>query len=79
MKPSGLQDSEEKFEELYNLMAIQRIYKALGTFGKIYATRNDIRYLKYIGFAFERFRNLLMEFKEYNELKNIISEHYYEQ
>jgi aminoglycoside/choline kinase family phosphotransferase len=79
IKKLSLQESKERYEQCYDLMAIQRIYKALGTFGSIYLNRNDNRYLKYIGFSFERLRALLLKYPEYRELKNILTEHYYEQ
>lgn len=79
VKKSSLQESREKFNELYDFMAIQRIYKALGTFGGIYSLRNDDRYLKYIGFSFERLRKKLRKYEEFKELRSIITGYYYDQ
>ena len=73
-----IQNSFEEFSILYDKMAIQRTYKALGSFAYIYRLRGDIRYLKYIGYAFEKLRDILFRYKEYNELRMVLSEIYYE-
>ena len=64
--------------QLKDKMAIQRIFKALGSFAYIYRLRGDIRYLKYIGYAFEKLRDILFRYKEFNALRVVLSEIYYE-
>ncbi len=78
LKEKCYQSSFEEFSILYDKMAIQRIFKALGSFAYIYRLRGDIRYLKYIGYAFEKLRDILFRYKEYNELRVVLSEIYYE-
>ena len=46
--------SEEEFEYYYDLSAIQGFFKALGSFAFINETREDDRYLKYIGVGVHR-------------------------
>jgi aminoglycoside/choline kinase family phosphotransferase len=75
-KDYGAQTREE-FEHYYDYMAIQRIYKAIGSFAYIYQTRSDTRYLKYIGVAFERLRHLLLK-KNYVSLSQTLSTYYYD-
>ena len=53
--------SFDEFIEEYNLMAIQRIFKAMGSFSYIWKERKDHRYLKYISKCYERLSDLLLE------------------
>lgn len=69
--------SESDFHQVYNLVAIQRIYKAIGSFSYIYQTRSDARYLKYIGLAFENLKRFLSE-SQYNDLQMLLSRYYYD-
>lgn len=78
LKEKEIQSSFEEFSILYDKMTIQRVYKALGSFAYIYRLRGDIRYLKYIGYAFEKLRDILFRYKDYNELRVVLSEIYYE-
>ena len=75
---SSLTQSKEQFERLYDLMTIQRVFKAIGSFSYINEDREDSRYLKYIGFAMEKLRNKLKKYPEYKELFNLIMAKYYE-
>lgn len=76
-KTDLLGQTKDEFEHYYDLMAIQRTYKAIGSFAYIYQTREDTRYLKYIGMAFERLRHRLLK-KSYVSLSQILSKYYYE-
>lgn len=78
LKKNKIQSSFDEYNELYELMKMQRTYKAIGSFAYIYTIRGDIRYLKYIGFAFEKLRKTLMVFDEYKELRKNLSSIYYE-
>ncbi len=71
------QRSFEHFLELYDDMLIQRVFKAVGSFCYIYNWRKDDRYLKYIGFAMEKIRRVMMDKPRYNELKRKLFMHYY--
>ncbi len=72
------QSDFQKFSKLYDEMAIQRVFKAIGSFSYIYNKRKDIRYLKYIGFAMEKLKRIFLRNPEYNELRKLIYKHYYE-
>jgi aminoglycoside/choline kinase family phosphotransferase len=78
LKETKMQKTYEDFLYLYDLMAIQRVYKAIGSFTYIYDTRKDARYLKYVGFAFEKIRRIFNKYPEFNELKEVLSRKYYE-
>jgi N-acetylmuramate 1-kinase len=71
------QSSYEEFEAFYRDMLIQRVFKAVGSFCYIYNWRKDDRYLKYIGFAMEKIRKVMMTDSRYKDLKKILFEHYY--
>lgn len=66
-----------EFLNLYDDMAIQRLFKAIGSFCYIYYYRKDIRYLKYIGFAMEKLRVFLMKRSEFSHLKKTLFTYYY--
>lgn len=71
------QKSFEHFLELYDDMLIQRVFKAVGSFCYIYNWRKDDRYLKYIGFAMEKIRKVMMDRPKYKDLKEKLFQHYY--
>lgn len=68
----------EDFLKFYNKMAIQRTFKALGSFAYIYKKREDIRYLKYIGYSYEQLKSFMFTDREFRELRTLLSEVYYE-
>ncbi len=72
------QGSFESFKDLYYDMQIQRVFKALGSFGYIYHTREDHRYLKYIGFGMEKLRVTLLKHERYDSLRKMLYKIYYE-
>lgn len=67
----------QEFLDLYDDMTIQRVFKAVGSFCYIYNWRKDDRYLKYIGFAMEKIRRVMMDNPKYTDLKKILFKHYY--
>jgi hypothetical protein len=71
-------DSFDHFRKVYDLMAIQRVFKALGTFGYIYGKREDTRYLKFIGRCFENLKNYLFKYPEFKNIRKVLSLYYYE-
>lgn len=71
------QKTYEHFLELYDDMLIQRVFKAVGSFCYIYNWRKDDRYLKYIGFAMEKIRHVMMDNNRYTELKKKLFQYYY--
>jgi N-acetylmuramate 1-kinase len=71
------QECYDQFDSLYQDMTIQRVFKAVGSFCYIYNWRKDERYLKYIGFAMEKIRQLMMDSPRYCDLKKKLFQHYY--
>jgi aminoglycoside/choline kinase family phosphotransferase len=72
------QGNFENFKSFYQDMAIQRVFKAIGSFSYIYYMRKDERYLKYIGFAMEKLREIMLGDSKYKELRAILFRTYYE-
>lgn len=68
----------EYFMALYNDMALQRVFKAIGSFCFIYYQRDDHRYLKYIGYAMEKLKTIMMKDRRYDNLRKLILKSYYE-
>jgi len=71
------QKNYQTFNALYEQMAIQRVYKAIGSFSYIYKSRGDHRYIKYIGFGMEKLRHLLMNIENHDEFKQMLYGYYY--
>ncbi len=69
--------SFEQFKSLYDMMAIQRVFKAIGSFAYIYADRKDLRYIKYIGYAFEKVRSIMLNHPHFAKERKILSSLYY--
>lgn len=66
-----------QFMYLYDLMTIQRVFKAIGSFAFIYADRKDLRYVKYIGYAFEKIRAIMFSREDFVKERKILSSLYY--
>jgi hypothetical protein len=71
------QGTYAEFCDFYDDMLIQRVFKAVGSFSYIYATRQDLRYLKYIGFGMEKIRKTLMHNPRYETLRKNLFGIYY--
>jgi aminoglycoside/choline kinase family phosphotransferase len=71
------QKNFQTFELHYNDMLFQRVFKAIGSFSYIYATRKDVRYLKYIGFAMEKLRKMMLHDHRFDHLRITLFEQYY--
>jgi aminoglycoside/choline kinase family phosphotransferase len=69
--------SFEQFMYVYDMMAIQRVFKAIGSFAYIYADRKDLRYVKYIGYAFEKVRSFMLSHEDFSKERKILSSLYY--
>ncbi len=65
------------FEEIFDLMSIQRNFKAMGSFASFFMKRDDSRYVKFIGNTFENVRRNLFKFPEYDELRRLLFRYYY--
>ena len=66
------------FKSLYNDMTLQRVFKAIGSFSYIYETRKDVRYVKNIGFAMEKIKQVLLTDPKYKNLRTTLFKYYYE-
>lgn len=77
LKQEKIQTDYNEFHHYYDLMSIQRIFKAIGSFSYIFKIRGDSRYLKYIGYGFERMRAYMLNYPEYNNLRKLLSSIYY--
>lgn len=69
--------SFEEFKSLYDMMTIQRVFKAIGSFAYIYADRKDLRYIKYIGYAFEKVRAVMLTHESFAKERKILASLYY--
>ncbi len=67
----------KRFKKIFDLMAIQRNFKAIGSFSSFLNQRNDTMYLKFIGNTFENIRRTLLKYPEYSELREIMFYYYY--
>ena len=72
------QCSYEEYCSLYDDMAIQRVFKAIGSFSYIYDKRSDVRYLKNIGFAMEKLKRIMLKNSKYDNLRKSIFKFYYD-
>jgi aminoglycoside/choline kinase family phosphotransferase len=69
--------SREEFMEYLDLMGIQRIFKALGSFGYLVTVKGDQRYRQYIGHSIENWRKTIQRYPQYEEMGRIVSGFYY--
>ncbi len=69
--------SKSDFDKMYYYMKIQRTYKAIGSFAYIYSKREDIRYIKYIGYSWEKLKRVLLRNEEFSELREVLARKYY--
>ncbi|MBF0297534.1 MAG: phosphotransferase [Oligoflexia bacterium] len=65
--------SFDVFNEIYCYMAVQRIYKAIGSFAYIYYNKNSPKYLVNIGRAMERLRFFLSNSDDFELAKELLS------
>lgn len=76
-KAEGTRTNRKEFVRVFDLMSIQRNFKAIGSFASFYMKRQDVRYLKFIGNTFENIRRNLLKFPELDELRCLLYRHYY--
>ncbi len=65
------------FFEIFDLMSVQRNFKAIGSFASFLNRRGDPGYLKYIGNTFENIRRALLKYPRYSTLREILFHYYY--
>ncbi len=78
-KSDGIPNYKNKnnFVEIFDLMSIQRNFKAIGSFASFFVKRDDARYVKFIGNTFENVRRNLLKFPELDGLKQLLFRYYY--
>jgi aminoglycoside/choline kinase family phosphotransferase len=74
---SGRKIDRVEFRRIFDLMTIQRNFKAIGSFASFYNRRNNPMYLKFIGNTFENVRRTLLRFPQYSELRELLFHWYY--
>ena len=75
---SHTSQTREKFDKIYDLMTVQRTFKAIGSFSYLYIVKKNPKFLKYIGFSMEKIRHKISKYSELSELKKQLFESYYE-
>jgi len=76
-KVSGQRLDAAMFRRIFDLMAVQRNFKAIGTFASIYTKRRNSTYLKYVGNTFENIRRTLLKYPEFAPLREALFYYYY--
>jgi aminoglycoside/choline kinase family phosphotransferase len=76
-KLEGITLDRAEFFQIFDLMAVQRNFKAIGTFASIMNKRTDVKYLKYIGNTFENIRRTLIKYPEFDGLRKVLCKYYY--
>lgn len=76
-KKTGTKINKEKFQFHFDLMAVQRNFKAIGSFASFLNKRGDAKYLKFIGNTFENIRRTLVKYPQYSELREVLFYYYY--
>jgi aminoglycoside/choline kinase family phosphotransferase len=74
---SGESIRKSEFFDVFDLMSVQRNFKAIGSFASFLNRRNNATYLKYIGNTFENIRRTLLRFPEYSALREVLFHYYY--
>lgn len=67
----------QNFLKIYDMIAVQRLIKAMGSFAMVYYKRNDASYLKYIGTAAENLKSILHSREELYEVRETFLKGYY--
>lgn len=73
----GVNLNRDEFRRVFDLMSIQRNFKAIGSFASFQNLRGISTYLKYIGNTFENIRRSLLKFPDHRELREALFHYYY--
>jgi aminoglycoside/choline kinase family phosphotransferase len=65
------------FRKVFDLMSVQRNFKAIGSFASFLNRRGNATYLKYIGNTFENIRRNLLKYPRYSKLREVLFHYYY--
>lgn len=74
---SGTRIDRDHFWKIFDLMSVQRNFKAIGSFASFLNRRGNPGYLKYIGNTFENIRRTLLKYPEYSDLREVLFHYYY--
>jgi aminoglycoside/choline kinase family phosphotransferase len=74
---SGERLDREHFRYIFDLMHVQRNFKAIGSFASFLNRRGNATYLKYIGNTFENIRRTLLKYPRYAQLREVLFHYYY--
>lgn len=74
---TGKRIDRGEFTYIFDLMAVQRNFKAIGSFASFLNRRGNPGYLKYIGNTFENIRRTLLKYPEYSDLREVLFHYYY--
>jgi aminoglycoside/choline kinase family phosphotransferase len=74
---SGERLNLETFFDVFDFMAVQRNFKAIGSFASFLNRRGNATYLKFIGNTFENIRRVLLKHPKYSELREVLFHYYY--
>jgi hypothetical protein len=74
---SGQSLSRRDFIYAFDMMALQRNFKAIGSFASFLNRRGNPTYLKYIGNTFENIRRTLLKYPKYSALREALFHYYY--
>lgn len=74
---SGAKIDRDEFVKMFDLMSVQRNFKAIGSFASFLNRRGNPGYLKYIGNTFENIRRTLLKYPEYSDLREVLFHYYY--
>jgi aminoglycoside/choline kinase family phosphotransferase len=74
---SGQTFDRTEFRRVFDLMSVQRNFKAIGSFASFLNRRGNPGYLKYIGNTFENIRRTLLKYPEYSRLREVLFHYYY--
>jgi hypothetical protein len=74
---SGQRLNRRDFIYAFDMMALQRNFKAIGSFASFLNRRGNATYLKYIGNTFENIRRTLLKYPKYSALREVLFHYYY--
>ena len=74
---SGQELDRAHFRFIFDLMSVQRNFKAIGSFASFQNRRGNPGYLKYIGNTFENIRRTLLRHPQYARLREVLFHYYY--
>jgi aminoglycoside/choline kinase family phosphotransferase len=78
MKEEGAEIKDKsQFLRHFDLMSVQRNFKAIGSFASFMNRRGNPAYLKFIGNTFENIRRNLKKYPEFKKLREVLYYHYY--